>query len=517
MDFVTKLPKSSQGYDTIWVIVDRLTKSAISTPMRETDPMDKLARMYLKEVLTRQGIPVSIICDRDPRSSTFWKTGEVKPQVASDDLRGALFVIYSIFAHSSIQEKKSLAQVWHKRMGHISEAGLHKLEKREVLGNKGIDSFSAEAMVTAAYLINSRVEPTMDPHTRENPWNEDEEQDEGPQQQNLDNYVLVHARGKRTTAIPVRYRDEEAINSSKKDECVRAMEEEMSYLKKNHTWELVDQPLGQKLVSFKWLYKIKEGIEGVRKPRYKARLVALGFTQRAGIDYNEVFSPVVRPTSIRVILLITACEDSELKQLDVKTVFLHGNLEETIYMRQPPGFEKGTGNKEITPIMYIYLLMYVDDMLIACKSKSEIEYPKGLLCKEFDIKELGPAKKIIGMESVRVRGSRTLKVSQLGYVQKILNNYEVDNGKPNIAYVVTIMSRYLVNPGKNHWEAVKWILKYLKGTAYIGLAYDKDQGKYVDFDGFVDADYAKDLEKDRSIIGYVFLVHGCVVSWKATL
>ncbi|GJX64896.1 putative reverse transcriptase domain-containing protein [Tanacetum coccineum] len=67
MDFVTKLPKSSQGYDTIWVIVDRLTKSAIFTPMRETDSMEKLARMYIKEVVTRYGIPVSIICDRDPK------------------------------------------------------------------------------------------------------------------------------------------------------------------------------------------------------------------------------------------------------------------------------------------------------------------------------------------------------------------------------------------------------------------------------------------------------------------
>ncbi|GJU95191.1 putative reverse transcriptase domain-containing protein [Tanacetum coccineum] len=75
MDFVTKLPKTSQGYDTIWVIVDRLTKSAIFTPMRETDPLDKLARIYLKEVVTRHGIPVSIICDRDPRfASNFWRS-----------------------------------------------------------------------------------------------------------------------------------------------------------------------------------------------------------------------------------------------------------------------------------------------------------------------------------------------------------------------------------------------------------------------------------------------------------
>ncbi|GJW06755.1 putative reverse transcriptase domain-containing protein [Tanacetum coccineum] len=75
MDFIMKLPKSSQGYDTIWVIIDRLTKSAIFVPMRETDPMEKLARMYLKDVVTRHGIHVLIICDRDPRfASNFWRS-----------------------------------------------------------------------------------------------------------------------------------------------------------------------------------------------------------------------------------------------------------------------------------------------------------------------------------------------------------------------------------------------------------------------------------------------------------
>ncbi|GJT87483.1 retrotransposon protein, putative, ty1-copia subclass [Tanacetum coccineum] len=450
-------------------------------------------------------------------------------------------------------------------------------------------------------LQGSTIEPTMDPHTRENPGNEDEEakrttaipaRDEGnvslsrPSRSKVDDmaaYAVAIAE-EEDTHEPITFQD--AINSSEKDEWVRAMKEEMSSLKKNHTWELVDQPPGQKLVSCKWLYKIKEGIKGVQKPRYKARLVARGFTQRAGIDYNEVFSPMVRHTSIRVILSLTACEDYELEQLDVKTAFLHGNLEETIYMRQPPGFEEGTGNKvcllkkslyglkqsprqwykrfdvymisngfsrssydscvyfkEFAPGMYIYLLLYVDDMLIACKSKSEIEYTKGLLRKEFDMKELGPARKILGMEIVRDRGSRTLKVSQSGYVQKILNNYRVNNGKsvsvplgahfkvslkdcpsndwdvermskvpyanavgslmylmvctrPDIAYVVSIVSRYLANPG---------------------LVYGRDQGKHVDVDGFVDADYAKDPDKGRSITGYVFMVHGCVVSWKATL
>ncbi|GKD83712.1 hypothetical protein Tco_1350551 [Tanacetum coccineum] len=89
--------------------------------------------------------------------------------------------------------------------------------------------------------------------------------------------------------------------------------------------------------------------------------------------------------------------------------------------------------------------------------------------------------------------------------------------RPVIAYAVSVVSRYLANPGKNHWEAVEWILKYLRGTANVGLVYGTDRGNHVDVTGFVDSYYAKDPDKGRSITGYAFLVHGCVVSWKATL
>ncbi|GJW36282.1 putative reverse transcriptase domain-containing protein [Tanacetum coccineum] len=86
MDFVTKLPKSSQGYDTIWVIVDRLAMSAFFVPMKETDPLEKLARLYLKDVVTRHGIPVLIICDRNPRfASHFWSERTI--QTLEDMLR----------------------------------------------------------------------------------------------------------------------------------------------------------------------------------------------------------------------------------------------------------------------------------------------------------------------------------------------------------------------------------------------------------------------------------------------
>nr|GEW96765.1 retrovirus-related Pol polyprotein from transposon TNT 1-94 [Tanacetum cinerariifolium] len=297
------------------------------------------------------------------------------------------------------------------------------------------------------------------------------------------------------------------------------MEEKIDSLRKNKTWELVHPPAGQKLVSFKWLFKIKEGIEGVQKPRYKARLVALGFIQREGIDYNE---------------------------LDVTTTFLHGNIKEVIYMRQPPGYEQGNkvcllkkslyGLKRLprqwykrfdeymlsngfnrisydsciyyrsyAPGEYIYLLLYVDDMLIACKSKVEIGSTKSLLKKEFDIKELGEAKKILDnkklvqmplgghfkllLKDYSVRDYDVKRKSKVPYANAVGSlMYLMVCTRPDIAYAASVVCKYLANLGKIHWEAVKWILKYLRGIANIGLVYGTDRGNEWDQTGFVDSD-----------------------------
>ena len=105
------------------------------------------------------------------------------------------------------------------------------------------------------------------------------------------------------------------------------MEEEMNSLRGNKTWELVNLSKGRKALQNKWVYKIKhEGDE--KNERYKARLVVKGFAQKEGIDFTEIFSPIVKMSSIRVILGLVATLDLECEQLDVKTVFLHGELEE---------------------------------------------------------------------------------------------------------------------------------------------------------------------------------------------
>jgi len=116
------------------------------------------------------------------------------------------------------------------------------------------------------------------------------------------------------------------------------MQEEIESLQKNRTWELCELPKGRRALTAKWIYKRKEGIPGFEDARWKMPLVVHGCNQKEGIDYNEAFSPVVRHTSIRVLLAFVALFDLELEQFDVKIAFLHGELEEEIYMKQPEGF-----------------------------------------------------------------------------------------------------------------------------------------------------------------------------------
>ena len=116
------------------------------------------------------------------------------------------------------------------------------------------------------------------------------------------------------------------------------MDEEIQSLDKNEKWILGPRPKGKRVIGCKWVYKLKPEIPRVEKARFKARLVAKGYSQVEGIDYHDVYSPIVKHTSIRLILAIVAIQDLALEQLDVKTAFLHGSLNEEIYMSQPEGY-----------------------------------------------------------------------------------------------------------------------------------------------------------------------------------
>jgi ATP-binding cassette subfamily B (MDR/TAP) protein 1 len=115
------------------------------------------------------------------------------------------------------------------------------------------------------------------------------------------------------------------------------MESEMNSIQENETWDLVKLPRNRKALPCKWVYRLKQ-VSYSSSPKYKVRIIAKGFRHEYGVDFNEVFSPVVKMTTLRFLLGEVALEDFELLKLDVKTAFLHGDLDEEIYMEQPQGF-----------------------------------------------------------------------------------------------------------------------------------------------------------------------------------
>ena len=146
----------------------------------------------------------------------------------------------------------------------------------------------------------------------------------------VDDYVLLTDGGE-----PESY--EEAMEDENKMKWVDAMQDEMKSLHENHSFELVKLPKGKRALKNRWVYRVKQE-EHTSQPRYKARLVVKGFSQKKGIDFDEIFSPVVKMSSIRVVLGLAASLDLEIQQMDVKTAFLHGDLDKEIYMEQPEGF-----------------------------------------------------------------------------------------------------------------------------------------------------------------------------------
>ena len=139
--------------------------------------------------------------------------------------------------------------------------------------------------------------------------------------EDLVSYALITSSGDPTTF-------QEAIHNEEKGRWMSSIMEEIQSLHKNQTWDLVELLEGKKAIGCKWVYKKKEVVLEKDDEKFKARLVAKGYSQRKGVDYDDIFSPMVRHTSIRTMLGLVAHFDMQLEQMDVKTAFLHGDLEE---------------------------------------------------------------------------------------------------------------------------------------------------------------------------------------------
>jgi len=261
----------------------------------------------------------------------------------------------------------------------------------------------------------------------------------------------------------------EAVQGPDQAAWKEAMDEEVRSLQQNGTWSLVDLPPDRKALHGKWVYKLKRGPQG-EIIRHKARWVVKGYEQEQGIDYDETFAAVVKPAAFRPIFALAAEHDLEIEQMDVKTAFLHGKIEETIYVEQPTGYEqqgkvcllrKGLYGLKQAPRMWYQTLhdflvrngfhrtqadhsvfvtdagidglivtAYVDDLKIIGRDKQAIQRLKNALSERFDMTDLGPISYYLGMSVTRDRAARTITLSQAGYLQKVLHTFGFEEAKP---------------------------------------------------------------------------------------
>jgi len=261
----------------------------------------------------------------------------------------------------------------------------------------------------------------------------------------------------------------EAMNSELFDEWQQAVNSEMVSIYKNGVWHEADLPEGVKPLTTKWIFKVKKGDQG-QIVKFKARLCVRGFEQEKGVDFDEVFSPVMRHNSLRTLLAHAAVHDYEIKQMDVRTAFLHGELEEDVYIYAPEGSGVPVGSVlkldkslyglkqaprvfnnalnvhvesigfkrcDTDPCIYIketakgpiYLAVYVDDLLIIGADLAEINTIKADLSKQFDMDDRGDASFILGMTILRDREAKTLELSQAQYARDVVTRFKMNKSK----------------------------------------------------------------------------------------
>ncbi|RVW23885.1 Retrovirus-related Pol polyprotein from transposon TNT 1-94 [Vitis vinifera] len=394
----------------------------------------------------------------------------------------------------------------------------------------------------------------------------------------------------------------QAMESDDSSKWMEAMNEELKSMAHNGVWDLIELPNNCKPVGCKWVFKTKRDAKG-NIERFKARLVAKGFTQKEGIDYKDTFSPVSKKYSLRIIMTLVAHFDLELHQMDVKTAFLNGNLDEDIYMEQPEGFAKkgnehlvcklkksiyglkqasrqwyikfnntitSFGFKEnivdqciylkVSGSKFIFLILYVDDILLASSDLGLLRETKEYLSKNFHMVDMGEANYVISIEIFKDRSRGVLGLSQKGYIDRVLerfnmqscssgiapilkgdklskmqcprNNMEREQMKkipyasavgslmyaqtctrPDISFAVSMLGRYQSDPGFEHWKAAKKVMRYLQGTKDYMLTYKRSE--QLEVVGYSDFDYGGCLDSLKSTSGFVFMLANGAISWKS--
>ncbi|GKC54791.1 putative ribonuclease H-like domain-containing protein [Tanacetum coccineum] len=352
------------------------------------------------------------------------------------------------------------------------------------------------------------------------------------------------------------------IHALKDPSWIEAMQEELLQFKLQEVWTLVDLPNRKRAIGTKWVFRNKKDERGI-VIRNKARLVAQGYTQEEGIDYDEVFAPVARIEAIRLFLAYASFKDFVVYQMDVKSVFLYGKIEEEVYVCQPPGFEDPDFPDRVYKVekalyglhqaprawyetLSTYLLdnefqrgkidktlfikRYKGDILLM-SSMGELTFFLGLqvqqkkdgifisqdkyvgeILKKFGFTEVKTASTPIETQKPLLKDEDGKEVDVHMYRSMIGSLMYLTSSRPDIMFVVRAYARDQVNPKVSHLYVVKGIFRYLKGQPKLGLWYPKDSS--FDLEAYIDSDYARASLDGKSTTRYCQFLGSKLISWQ---
>uniref|UniRef100_A0A2N9HWT0 Reverse transcriptase Ty1/copia-type domain-containing protein n=1 Tax=Fagus sylvatica TaxID=28930 RepID=A0A2N9HWT0_FAGSY len=322
--------------------------------------------------------------------------------------------------------------------------------------------------------------------------------------------------------------------------------------------KLVPRKDDMNVVGSRWVFKTKLKSDGSIE-RFKARLVAQGYTQSLGVDFFETFSPVIKPPTIRLVLSLALIHGWSLQQLDVKNAFLHGTLKEVVLYGTTPssfllrlGFTCSTADSSLfifrSEDSILLLLVYVDDIIVTSNKQALLSRLVSRLSSEFSMKDLGPLHYFLSIEVLPFSGG--LFLSQQKYARDLIarssmsgcnpigtplaqkhnlrrddpflvdaTNYHSIVGalqyitltRPDLTHAINLVCQFMHQPGASHFQAVKRILRYLQGTLDYGLRLLSQSS--LSLYGFSDADWAGCLDTRRSTTGYCIYLGANCISW----
>ncbi|GKB10594.1 retrovirus-related pol polyprotein from transposon TNT 1-94 [Tanacetum coccineum] len=292
----------------------------------------------------------------------------------------------------------------------------------------------------------------------------------------------------------------------------QAMQDEIHEFDRLEVWELVPRPIYVMVIALKWIYKVKLDEYG-DVLKNKARLVAKGYRQEEGIDFEESFAPVARIEAIRIFIANAATKNMIIYQMDVKTAFLNGDLQEEVFVSQPEGFE------DLENLTHVYRLkkaLYgLKHVPRACPGGIFINQAKYALetLKKYGMDLSDPVDTPMVDRLKLDEDLMGIPVDQTRFRGMVGSLMYLTASRPDLVFAVCMCARYQAKPTKKHFEAIKRVFRYLKGTINMGLWYPKDNA--MSLTAYADADHAGCQDSRRSTSGSAQFLGDRLVSWSS--